>query len=70
MPAVPVGYMVRVTGRALCSQMSEHQEKTECLWSGVLMKTAVFWNNVVQQRRLETLLHGGHPEKWVQVTLY
>lgn len=70
MPAIPVGYVVRVTGRALRLRMSENREKNECLWSGVLMKMAVFWNNIVRQRRLESLLHRGHPEKWVHLTLY
>lgn len=69
MPAIPVGYVVRVTGRAPRLRMCKHQEKTECLWSGVLVKTEVFWDNLVQHRRLESLLHRGRPEKWVKVTL-
>lgn len=33
MPAISVGYVVKVTGRALSWRMPEHQEKTACLWS-------------------------------------
>lgn len=41
MPAIPVGYVVGVTGRSLHLWMPEHQEKAECL-CGVLIKTAYF----------------------------
>lgn len=28
-------------------------------------KPAIFWNRLIQQGRLETLLHGRHPGKWI-----